>query len=458
MKTVLQVLTLLITVPAAVTAQSTVTTAGGTSGTVPVFSGTTTVDNSNISQSGSNVGIGTTSPGVKLDVAGTTRATGDVIPGGNGVLRSIVPLAMNGGDAWITSSNWQRVTRTTFTSIAGLFAGTAVLPGTTRQYYLIIRRADNVSNTTNAIGSSWRFACDQAWNGGSLPDLPGHGFSLTENWGPRDEGSIDWVQIPPTAVSQGCPALNQQYWKIDALQPNAGQTRVMSVSMAAVDVYGGTTIAYSPAGSGNDSYPPVNSLNDNIWSTGPLGSGYVGIGTPTPGAALEVNGSVKLTAGSGASVTFQDGSVQTVAWNGVLQGGDYAESVDVSGNRAEYEPGDVLVVDPNADGRFVKSSQAYSTAVMGIYSTRPGVVGRRQKSDRSHMAEEVPMAMIGVVPTKVTAEGGPIKPGDLLVTSSTPGYAMRGTDRSLLTGAIIGKALGHLDSGTGLIEVAVSLQ
>jgi hypothetical protein len=142
----------------------------------------------------------------------------------------------------------------------------------------------------------------------------------------------------------------------------------------------------------------------------------------------------------------------------VLQGGDYAESVDVTGNRAEYEPGDVLVVDPSAEGKFVKSSQAYSTAVMGIYSTRPGVVGRRQKSDRSHMVEEVPMAMIGVVPTKVSAEGGPIKPGDLLVTSSRVGYAMKGSDRTLLTGAIIGKALGHLDIGTGLIEVAVSLQ
>jgi hypothetical protein len=68
------------------------------------------------------------------------------------------------------------------------------------------------------------------------------------------------------------------------------------------------------------------------------------------------------------------------------------------------------------------------------------------------------MAMIGVVPTKVTAEGGPIKPGDLLVTSSRPGYAMKGTDRGRLTGAIIGKALGHLQSGIGLIEVAVSLQ
>jgi hypothetical protein len=95
---------------------------------------------------------------------------------------------------------------------------------------------------------------------------------------------------------------------------------------------------------------------------------------------------------------------------------------------------------------------------MGIYSTRPGVVGRRQKSDRSHMVEEVPMAMIGVVPTKVTDEGGSIKRGDLLVTSSKPGFAMKGKDRSLLTGAIIGKALGHLDSGTGVIEVAVSLQ
>jgi hypothetical protein len=35
---------------------------------------------------------------------------------------------------------------------------------------------------------------------------------------------------------------------------------------------------------------------------------------------------------------------------------------------------------------------------------------------------------------------------------------MKGTDRSLLTGAVIGKALGSLDSGTGVIEVLVTLQ
>ena len=187
-------------------------------------------------------------------------------------------------------------------------------------------------------------------------------------------------------------------------------------------------------------------------------NGNVGIGTTAPGAKFEVNGNVKLTSGSGASVTYQDGTVQTTAWNGVLGGGDYAESVDVSGDRAQYEPGDVLVIDPSAEGKFLRSTQPYSTAVMGIYSTNPGVVGRRQTTDKSHMKAEVPMAMVGVVPTKVNTEGGAIKPGDLLVTSSTPGYAMRGSDRSQLTGAIIGKALGHLDAGKGVIEVAVSIQ
>jgi hypothetical protein len=187
-------------------------------------------------------------------------------------------------------------------------------------------------------------------------------------------------------------------------------------------------------------------------------SGLVGIGTTAPGAKLEVNGNVLLTAGSGASMTYPDGTVQSTAWNGVLTGGDYAESVNVSGGREEYEPGDVLVIDAASEGSFLKSSAPYSTAVTGIYSTKPGVVGRRQHTARAHMSEEVPMAMTGIVPTKVSAENGEIKPGDLLVTSSKPGYAMKGTDRTQMLGAVIGKAIGHLDSGVGVIEAVVTLQ
>ena len=68
------------------------------------------------------------------------------------------------------------------------------------------------------------------------------------------------------------------------------------------------------------------------------------------------------------------------------------------------------------------------------------------------------MAMVGIVPTKVSAENGPIKRGDLLVTSSTVGYAMKGTDRSRMLGAIVGKAMANLGSGKGVIEVLVTLQ
>ena len=192
--------------------------------------------------------------------------------------------------------------------------------------------------------------------------------------------------------------------------------------------------------------------------------GNVGIGTTSPGATvpgtkLEVNGGITLTTNSGGAITFQDGTKQSTAYTGVTcTGADYAEAIDVTGDRTTYEPGDLLVLDPNAPGKFLKSNQSYSTLVAGIYSTKPGFVGRKQPATPESSATEVPMAMVGRVPTKVSAENGPIKVGDLLVTSSTPGYAMKGTDRSLLTGAVVGKAMGPLDSGTGTIEVLVTLQ
>jgi len=117
-----------------------------------------------------------------------------------------------------------------------------------------------------------------------------------------------------------------------------------------------------------------------------------------------------------------------------------------------------LVIDPKAPGRFLKSTRSYSTLVAGIYSTKPGTVGRRETTYAKTDTTAVPMAMMGIVPTKVSTENGPIETGDLLVTSSTMGYAMKGTDRNRLTGAVVGKALGSLDSGKGVIEVLVTLQ
>jgi hypothetical protein len=56
---------------------------------------------------------------------------------------------------------------------------------------------------------------------------------------------------------------------------------------------------------------------------------------------------------------------------------------------------------------------------------------------------------------KVDASYGAIQPGDLLIASPNPGYAMRAADPK--PGTIIGKALEALDAGTGTIKVMVTL-
>ena len=148
---------------------------------------------------------------------------------------------------------------------------------------------------------------------------------------------------------------------------------------------------------------------------------------------------------------FFDGGTQT-------GGADFAESVSVGGEKDKYEPGDVLVINTNSDRQFTLAKTPYSTLVAGIYSTKPGVTATPHTSEDPKLAGEVPLAIVGIVPCKVTNENGPIARGDLLVTSSTPGYAMRGSDKNMLTGAVIGKALQPFSGAKGMIEVLVTLR
>lgn len=74
----------------------------------------------------------------------------------------------------------------------------------------------------------------------------------------------------------------------------------------------------------------------------------------------------------------------------------------------------------------------------------------------------IPLGMLGRIVTKCVTESGSIAPGDLLVTSSLPGHAMKaGADAP--RGTILGKSLGTLTddgSGTvaGLVMAYVNLQ
>jgi hypothetical protein len=167
-----------------------------------------------------------------------------------------------------------------------------------------------------------------------------------------------------------------------------------------------------------------------------------------------------LLARVGADPRFRVANNGNVTADGTFTGGgaDFAESVDVVDRPAAYAPGDVLVVDPTSNRRFALAREPYSALVAGIYSTKPGMLGSRSSMDDKQRAEEIPMAVVGIVPAKVSAENGPIQRGDLLVTSSTPGYAMKGTDRGRMLGAVVGKALEPLVEGTGIIEVLVTVQ
>lgn len=149
--------------------------------------------------------------------------------------------------------------------------------------------------------------------------------------------------------------------------------------------------------------------------------------------------------------TFADGGYQT-------SGADFAEAVAVRGGKSLYEPGDLMVIERGARRRLTRSHTPYSTLVAGIYSTKPGMLATPHHIDDDTVKSEVPLAIVGIVPCKVTAENGPIREGDLLVASSRPGYAMKGTDRRRMLGAVVGKALASLTKGTGMIEVLVTLQ
>ena len=133
----------------------------------------------------------------------------------------------------------------------------------------------------------------------------------------------------------------------------------------------------------------------------------------------------------------------------------FAENMAIEGPQAGYEPGDVLVASSTGKGAVALSSVAYSRAVIGVYATSPAYVGG-QPVPKDQPAGGVPVTILGTVLCKVSAENGPIRPGDLLVTSSTPGHAMRADAPP--PGTVLGKALESLDSGTGLILVLVTLQ
>lgn len=179
---------------------------------------------------------------------------------------------------------------------------------------------------------------------------------------------------------------------------------------------------------------------------------------------------VERRAGTGNIAIFKGGTTLKnkaridVTGKGFFNGGtqssgaDLAEAFNTTEPVTQYEPGDVLAIDPLKDRTVGKSTNAYSDMVLGVYATKPGVLLTEDGIDEKGL-DKVPMGVVGVIPTKVCLEGGVIQRGDLLVTSSIPGVAMKADPDKVKLGQVLGKALQNFDKpGIEKIMIFVNIK
>jgi hypothetical protein len=148
-----------------------------------------------------------------------------------------------------------------------------------------------------------------------------------------------------------------------------------------------------------------------------------------------------------------DTTVRTLTITG---GSDLAEPFELA--EENIPAGSVVIIDDNHPGQLVRSSQPYDTRVAGVVSGANGIhPGLMLHQDGINGAGKN-IALTGRVYVLADAATGPIKPGDLLTTSPTPGRAMRVADHSRAQGAVLGKAMTSLTQGEGMVLVLVTLQ
>jgi hypothetical protein len=202
----------------------------------------------------------------------------------------------------------------------------------------------------------------------------------------------------------------------------------------------------------------------------PRGAGVLGISRNAPGGmfisehdfSLVVDGFARDSQSDPTLKMVGDGRALKVKGSTLFQGEIELTNEDKSTNHLnltemfELEDndfishGDVVVASPNGNGVLQRTHKGYDSAVIGVVAGKSAVfINNSGKQQRLY-----PIALGGSVMCKVDARNQPIRPGDLLVTSDTPGCAMKGSIDSFgKIGTVFGKALDSLESGTGVIRI-----
>lgn len=123
---------------------------------------------------------------------------------------------------------------------------------------------------------------------------------------------------------------------------------------------------------------------------------------------------------------------------------DIANVYDISDKEAQN--GDILIITPEKG--IGRTNIPYDIHLFGVLQDEPLVAFK--KVDGTGKA----VARSGVAKVNVTDANGPIKAGDGITSSETPGYGMKAT----ISGHIIGVATADFNEAKGQIPVALKIE
>jgi Peptidase_G2, IMC autoproteolytic cleavage domain len=387
--------------------------AGGESGVMAFYTrnGGTLAERVRIAANG-DMGLGTITPGAKLHVVGSVYSSAAIEAFYNQGFRLVVTGPGDSRASWTYDGG---TTTTRLTSVANVKTS---LGSNNVNDRLVLDLSGNVGVGTATPG--YRL------------DVQGGSINTSQNLCINGDCKSSWSQVGGQWAN-GTGSINY-----------AGGSVGIGITspIYSLDVNGGVNGFRAKAASAAAGDTIATFENNSAIKMIVRANGNVGIGTTSPAKTLDVNGDIN------AAGTITGGTIQAKYQ-------DVAEWVESS---QELPAGTVVVLDQDKNNQVVASTQSYDSRVAGVISPQPGItLGERGEG-------RVLVAATGRVRVKVDAGNGPIKIGDLLVTSDKEGFAMKsipvevGGVRMHRPGTLIGKALEPLAQGSGEILVLLSLQ
>ncbi|HLD19823.1 MAG TPA: hypothetical protein VJB93_01045, partial [Patescibacteria group bacterium] len=418
-----------------------------------------------IDATNNRVGVGTTTPGVLLDVSQNQN--------GETYLRSINTTAGTSSTARIQAqsdggSMYMRMHSSTFTTSNQYQANTGLLESNIGALVLSAAGALSIQFWTN---STQRLNINSSgYLGVSTTDFQDHAGT-----GDRNSQMVVTINDASTAWGDAIGALTLR-------NTNQTNNHWVKLNFAAND--NNTVVGAAISAQTTDYTVTAWSTTDLVVHTGLKGA--------APLERMRITGAGNVTMGSnitnGTTTMDIGGTTTTIALCHANADADDEQIVDCSGapsdiaewydTRIGVEDGDVLIPTgeyreyeaegSDYNGRIKSlgkqrisvlgvSQTAYQSNVVGVVSSGPWqIIGEDIKKVATNAK---PVALAGRVPIKVTLENGAIAPGDLLVSSSTPGYAMKYDPAKVPQGtgsfAIIGTALESFAGEKGKVMAII---